>query len=83
MDERDLEPEQPPTRHLVDQLRARRHQLMERAVHIIGLERDVMHARTSSCKEPSHMRVIAHGRDELYAAVADEKRCGVDSLLAQ
>ena len=83
MDERDLESEQPSTRHVIDQLRARRRQLVERAVHVVGLERDVMHARTSSCKEPSHVRVLAHGGDELYAADADEKRCGVDALLSQ
>ena len=83
MDERDLEPEQPPTRRFVNQLRARRHQLVERAVHVIGLERDVMHARTSFGEEPPHVRVLAHGSDELYAVVADEKRGGVDSLLAQ
>lgn len=83
MDEGDLEPEEATPRNLVDQLRARRSQLCDRLVHVIGLERDVMHPRPALREEPPYMRVLARGGDELDAAVTYEERCGDDTLLAQ
>ena len=57
--------------------------LFDRLVHVVGLERDVMHPRPAFREEPPYVRVLARGGDELDAAVAHEERRGDDTLLAQ
>ena len=83
MDECDLEPEQTQPRHVVDELCPGRRQLAERLLHVVRLERDVMHPRPPSREEATDVCVLANGRDELDSAVADEERRGVDTLLAK
>lgn len=83
MDERDLEPEESAPWHLVDQLYAGRSKVLEHPVHVVRLERDMMHARPAPGEEATHVGVLAGGCNELHAALTDHERRGVDTLLAE
>lgn len=83
MDECDLEPEQSAPWHLVDELGARRSELPKRTVHVVGLERDMVHAGPASLEEATDVRVLTGRSDELDPAVADHERRRNDSLLTE
>src|SRR5205823_4178757 len=54
MDERDAEPEQPGTRHRVDQLGAGRRGVSQRTLDVRHAKRDVMHPGAAVGKELAH-----------------------------
>jgi len=80
MDKNELDPEEADAR-LVDELRARGLQPVERRREVLGLEGDVMHPWTASCNEAADGRVLARRRHELDATRADEERRGLHALL--
>src|SRR5207342_2687041 len=79
MDEDELDPEEADAR-LVDELRARSVQPVERRRQVPGLEGDVVHPRTAPRDEAADRRVLARRRHELDPTSADEERCGLDAL---
>src|SRR5262245_32189847 len=80
MEERDLEPEQTPSRLLVDQLDALLGELSDRHADVSHLVGDVMHPRPAFAQELSHRGLLAERRQQLDAALADPQRCRLDSL---
>jgi len=80
MDERDFEPVEASPRYLVDKLRSRGVEITECSVDVVGRERDVMHAWSAPREKPTDRGVLTGRREELDAAVAHEKRDGVDAL---
>src|SRR5262249_50954122 len=80
MEERDLEPEQTPSRLLVDQLDALLGELSDRHADVSHLVGDVMHPRPAFAQELSHRGLLAERRQQLDAVLADPQRCRLDSL---
>ena len=83
MDERDFEPVEAPPRYLIDELRSRDVEIAECSVDVVGRERDVMHPWSASREKPTNRSVLTGRGEELYAAVAHEKRDGVYALALQ
>ena len=83
MDERDLEPEEPLPRYLVDQLGSGRDEVLEHSRNVVGLERDVMHAWASLGEEAPDRRVLTRGLEELDPALAHEERGRHDALILE
>lgn len=81
MDERDFEAEQPLSRKGLDELRARRLELLERAREVLGSECNVVHSRPAPREEAPDGRVVAGRAHQLEATLADEQRGGLDTLL--
>ena len=82
MDERDLQPEQPGARRLVDQLHARRAQAVEVRLDAPHLVRDVVHALAAAVEEPPDGRVGPGRREQLdQRSGADAQRDRADALL--
>ena len=81
MDERDLEPEEPAARSPVDQVRALGVEPFEGRVKVFGLERDVMHPGAATGEEPPYRCVVSRRRHELDAALTDEDRRRLHTLL--
>lgn len=79
--ERDLEAEQAPTGHAVDELRAGGLELVERGEKIRGLERNVVYARPASCEEAADRRIVGRRGDELDATLPDQNRSRLYTLL--
>ena len=80
MDERDLEPEEPSVRLLVDHMHALLCEIGELAPQIGHLVRDVVHSRPALREELSDGSVVGEGSDELDSAVADAHRGRLDTL---
>src|SRR5581483_6161153 len=78
VDERDLEPEQPDARALVDQLRAGGAQAVELGADVGDGECDMVHARASPGEEAADRRVRP---EQLDAALPDPERRRLDALL--
>lgn len=83
VDERDLQPEETPSRRLVDEPRPSLRQLGERAADVVGLVRDVMQAGPALREETPDRRVLARRGKELEPAGADEQRRSLDTLLGK
>src|SRR5436305_15152912 len=81
MKERDLEPEEPAPRCVVDDLDAFVVQLVERALHVCDLVRDVMHTRPALGQELADRRLLAERGKQLDATLADAQRRRLDPLL--
>ncbi len=81
MHERNLEPEHPLPRLLVDQLGAACGELGDRGSYVSNLIRNVMHARASQREKPSDRRVVAERREQLDPALAHADRRRLDTLL--
>jgi hypothetical protein len=81
MDERDLESEQPASRHRVDELRTGSLELLERIREILRPESDVVHPRPTPREEAADGRIVAGRAHELEATLADQHRCGLHALL--
>jgi hypothetical protein len=81
MDERDLEAEQPLSRKGLDEPRARRLELLERASEVRRSQGHVVHPWTSTGQEAPDGRVVAGRAHELEATLADEQRGGLYTLL--
>src|SRR3954466_1414691 len=80
VDERDLQPEQAPTRLRVDQLDALLGQIVERSADIGDLVGDVVHARPSLREELAHRGLGPERREQLDAIGADPERRRLDAL---
>ncbi len=74
MHERNLEPEHPLPRLLVDQLGAACGELGDRGSYVSNLIGNVMHARASQREKPSDRRVVAERREQLDPALAHADR---------
>lgn len=83
MNERDLEPEQARPGNPVDELHARRLQLVQRREQVGRLERDVVHPGPASGEEAADGRVVAGRRHELDPALAHEHGRSLDALLVK
>jgi len=81
MHERDLEPEHPLPRLVVDQLGTSCGKLGDRRPHVIDLVGNVMHARPTRCEKPPDGRVVAERRQQLDPALADTYRRRLDALI--
>jgi hypothetical protein len=81
MDERDLEAEQPLSRKGLDEPRARRLELLERASEVLRAKGHVVHPWTTTGQEAPDGRVGAGWAHQLEATLADEQRCGLNTLL--
>ena len=81
MDERDLEPEEPAPRLLVDQLRASGREIAQGGADIVDLERHVVHSGTALVEELADGRVLAERREQLHTVRADPERRSLDTLL--
>jgi hypothetical protein len=81
MDEGDLEPEEPTARSPVEQVRAFGIEPLERGEEVLGLDRDVVHPGPAPRNEATDRSVLARGRHELDAAIADEHRGCLDTLV--
>jgi hypothetical protein len=80
MHERDLEPEQPAARLVVDQLGALLGEIDKRCANVIHLVGEVVHSRAALREEAPDRRIGAEGREELHAALADTDRRSFDAL---
>ena len=80
MDERDLEPEEPFPRLLVDQLDAGVAETRQRRCDVVHLIGDVVHPGTAAREEPTDGRVLLQRLEELDAARADANSRGVHTL---
>ena len=81
MDERDLEPEEPAARCVVDQLGALGPQPGELCADVVDLERDVVHAGAAFREETSDRRVGPERAEQLDPALADAERRRLDALV--
>src|SRR6186997_1727786 len=81
MDERNLEPEEPVPRFVVDQLDTLAREVGERRADVFDLVRDVMHAGPAVRQETADGRVVAGRCEQLDAVRADEDGGGLDALL--
>src|SRR5436190_16239592 len=81
MDERDLEPEHPGARLVVDELGTVAPQRLERRADVLDLERDVVHAGAARGEEAAHGRVVLERREQLDAPAANPQRHGVHALV--
>ena len=81
MDERDLEPEHPAARRLVDELRARVGEVGERSANVVNLVRDVVHPGAALREEAADRRVLAKRGQKLEPALADADGRRLDALL--
>ena len=81
MDERDLEPEEPAPRRLVDQLRAFGGQLVDRGAHVVDLVGHVVHAGPALGEEFADRRVVAERCQQLDPVGADPHRRRFDALV--
>src|ERR687887_2203829 len=79
--ERDLEPEEPLARLLVDQLDAFGRQLVNRSLHIGDLVGYVVHPGPPFRQELPHRRLLAQRRQELDPPFAHPQRGRFDSLV--
>jgi hypothetical protein len=80
VDERDLEPEEPTPRMLVDQLRAVCRELAQGLADIVDLVGDVVHPRPPLGEKLPDRSLGAERREQLDAIRADPQRCGLDAL---
>ena len=80
MDERDLEPEEPAVRLLVDHLDALLGELRELAPQVGHLVRDVVHSRPPFYEELADGSVVTERSDELDPALPEAHRGRLDSL---
>lgn len=80
MNERDLEAEQPLPRKGLDELRAGRLELLERASEVLRPEGHVVHPWATSGQEAPDGRVVAGRAHQLEATLADEQRGGLYTL---
>lgn len=80
MDERNLEPEHPAPRRLVDELGARLGEVRERGADVLHLVGDVVHPRTALGEEAADRRVLAERTEQLEPTGADAHRRGLDPL---
>ncbi len=83
MDECDLEPVQPAAGNHIDEVRADLGELAQGRLHVVGLERDVMHAGTSTREEATNGGVLPGRSEQLDATGADKQRGGLDPLAGQ
>lgn len=83
MKERDLEPEEPASRPLVDELHTVAGQAVELDCDIRDLEGDVVHPRPALGEELSDGRVGAKRGKQLDPPAADAERRRLDTLLGK
>ena len=83
MDERDLQPEEPAARGLVDQACTGPPQPLELGADVGDLERNVVQAWASLRQEPPDRRLGPQGSQELDPPGAGTQRDGVDTLLLE
>lgn len=81
MDERDLEPEQPCARRLVDQVGAGVGKLCQRGTKVGHLVGDVVHPRAALGQEAPNRGVLAERLEQLDPAAADPDRGRPDALV--
>jgi hypothetical protein len=83
MNERDLEPEEPPPRAFVDQLDAVEGEPLELGGDVVHLEGDMVHPRPAIGQELADGRLGAQRGEKLDPVAADAKRGGLDTLVGQ
>src|SRR5438067_8488967 len=81
MQERDLEAEEALSRPVVDELDTLFLQLVERALYISDLVRDVVHPGPALGEELADGRVLAQRREQLDPSFSDAQRRRLDALL--
>lgn len=81
MHERNLEPEHPLPRHLVDQVGTVRCELGDRGPYVSHLIGDVVHPRPACGEKPPDGRIAAERREELDPALAHTDRRRLDALI--
>src|SRR4029079_12093905 len=81
MEERDMQPEEPAPRNLVDQLGARVLEAGEGRTDVVDLVGHVVHPRAALGEKASHRCVVTRGDEELDPARADEDGGSFDALL--
>ncbi len=81
VDKRDLEPEEPSMRTLVDQLGSFRSKLVERLADVLDLVRDVVHPWAALGEKLPDRRLLAERGEQLDAVLSDPQRGGLDALI--
>ena len=81
MDESDLEPEEPLSRLLVDQIRAGGGEAIELGPDVVDLVGDMVHARPAAGEELADGGLVTERREQLDPAGADEHGRGLDALV--
>src|SRR5437588_3017448 len=81
MDERDLEPEEPAMRLLVDQVHALRGETPKLFVEVGDLVGDVVHPGAALGQELADRRVVPKRREQLDTALANPNGRRLDALL--
>jgi len=81
MEKRDFEPKQPLARLLVDELDALLGELVERVANIRDLVSNVVHPGPALGQKLADRRLLAEGREQLDASMANTQRSRLNALV--